>query len=96
MKPARKPGAQPGNLNAYKHGRYAHNVPRASAKHGFYAEFFTPEEIADLDATSTDQFLIKVKRTLVLMAFKALRSPDLKAKHIPFLIKTILRWSKNG
>jgi hypothetical protein len=68
--------------------------PRASAKHGFYAEFFTPQEIADLDTTSTDQFLIKARRTLVLMAFKALRSPDLRTKDIPFLIKTILRWSK--
>lgn len=97
MKPARKPGTQPGNHNAYKHGRYARSIslePAHPAKHGFYSNSFTPEENAWLDAVPTDQFLKSIKRELVVMSFEALRSPELRSKDVPFLIKTILRFGK--
>jgi hypothetical protein len=95
--PKRVPGAQPGNHNAYKHGRYARSIslePAHPPKHGFYSNFFTPEEIAWLDAVPTDQFLKSIKRELVVMSFEALRSPELRSKDVPFLIKTILRFGK--
>jgi hypothetical protein len=96
-KPRRKRGGQPGNQNAYKHGRYACSFSQKPAhppKHGFYSNSFTPEEIAWLDAFSPEQFLKSMKRELVVMAFQQLRSPELRSKEVPFLIKTILRFGK--
>ena len=93
----RKPGAQPGNRNAYKHGLYARTAtaprePMAPPKHGFYSHNFTPEEIASLDAIPPDQYLAHVKSALLILVVDLLNQPGLSTRQRFLILKTITRF----
>jgi len=65
FKPRRKPGAQPGNTNALKHG--------------FYSDRFHPIELSDLDAALTDglEDEIALLRVIIRRVFTFASDEDL-------------------
>jgi hypothetical protein len=95
-KSSRKRGAQPGNLNALKHGWYARNPavlpqPCPPPRRSLYSHNFTPGEIASLDEIPAAMYLVHVKLELLTASADLLKQPDLSTRERLRLLTAIAR-----
>ena len=63
------------------------------SNYGYYSHLFTPEEIAELETVSTEQYLADLKRRMRMMEADLLRRPGLSLRDRQRILTALKRFN---